>query len=188
MLRVYLIYYMKFKLIALAYIFILGSFSFSDQIFLSGGLSTSVDAGLTGFDSRTVKLQPEITSDAFFLINFNEIFKTGLSAGLTYTFSSNLNEGWSYPGFSGFETGLELRAAVPFVKSLEIGAGGFAGWYKYNLTENFFFLPSVEVYPAFQFYNSKTIGLFIEAPVRYYFHKQADIFMSAGLKLRMVLK
>lgn len=179
---------MKFKLITLVYIFIIGTFSFSDELFLSGGLSASTDAGITGFNDRTVKVQPEINADVFFFINFNESFKTGLSAGFIYAFASNLNEGWSYPGFSGLETGFELRGTMPFMKSLDIGAGGFAGWYRYNLTENFFFLPSAELYPAFRFYNNDDIDIFLEIPIRYYFHKQADIFMSAGLKCRVVLK
>lgn len=179
---------MKIKIITLIYIFIIGSFSFSDELFLSGGLSISTDAGISGFDSRTVKLQPEINADTFFFINLNDNFKTGLSAGFIYSFASNLNEGWSYPGFSGLETGLELRGTMPFMESLDIGASASAGWYRYSLTENFFFLPSVELYPAFKLYNSNHTDLFIEVPVRYFFHKQADIFMSAGVKFRVVLK
>lgn len=179
---------MKLKFITLVYIFIIGTYCFADEIFFSSEMSVIPVARITGFNSRTIKIQPEISAAADFALNFDENFKVGLSGGLIYTFSSNIDGGWSYPGFSGFETGLNLRITMPFWDLMDIGARADAGWYRYNLTESYFFIPSIGLYPAFNLYKDERVELFLELPVRYYFHKEADIFMSAGLNFRTVLK
>jgi len=168
--------------------FLIGTYSFSDEVFLSGGLAFTPETQITGFYSRTLKLQPAAEAESFFYINFNDFIKAGLSGGFLYAFSSDINGGWSYPGFSGIETGAEIRAVMPFLHSIELGVGADAGWYRYSLTENFFFLPSVTLSPAFKLYGNELTDLYVELPFKYYFHKQADIFLSAGLKFRAVFK
>lgn len=179
---------MKIKIITLAYIFLIGTHCFADNVFLNGGLSLSSEAQITSFNSRTAKLQPAVDADVFFYFNIDDILRLGFGSGFRYTFSSNLDGGWSYPGFSGIETSFDMRSATPISSRLEFGSGAEAGWYRYNLTENFFFLPSVFMYPAYRLYEDELINLWIEAPVKLYFHKQADTFMSTGLKLRAVFK
>ena len=179
---------MKLKFIALLYIFIIGTYSFADEFFFSRELSIVPAARITGFNSRILKLQPEIDAEADLSLNFSDNFKFGLSGGFIYAFASNIDGGWSYPGFSGFETGVNFRGTVHPLEFLEIGARADAGWYRYNLTQSHFFLPSIGLSPAFNLYNDDHFELFIELPVRYYFHKEADIFMSAGLNFRTVFK
>ena len=179
---------MKLKIISLAYILLFGSLCFPDDIFLTGGVSVTPEAHFTGFDSRTVKAQPAINTGAFFYTSFYDFFKAGLAGNLIYTLSSDLDGGWSYPGFSGFEAGLDFRFILPVSFRPEIGIGGGAGWYRYNLTSSFFFLPYASVSPSFSVYSDNQFDLFIEAPVKYYFHREADIFMSAGLSLKAAVR
>ena len=176
---------MKLKIISLAYIFLFGSFCLADDVFLSGGFSLTPESHFTAFNERTVKIQPAVHTGAFFYIGFSNFFKAGLSGNFLYAFNSNLNGGWSYPGFSGLEAGVELRGAMPFLSGFELGLGGGAGWYRYNLTENYFFLPFISLTPSFPGYNfSGGPLIYFEIPIKYYFHRQAEVFMSAGLALK----
>ena len=179
---------MKIKIMALAYIILIGSLAYSDNIFLTGELELNPSVNITGFNSRTIKAQPALNAEAGFHINFNKYIYSGLSAGINYTWASNLEEGWSYPGFSGFEAGLDLGFSLPFFDAFSFDIAGYAGWYRYNLTENLFFLPSAEIMPGIRFYDDDYISVYGVVPVRYFFHRQADIFMSAGAGFRVAVK
>ena len=179
---------MKTKIITLAYIILIGTSSFADDIFLSGGFSLLPKAQITSFYSREIKLQPKIDAEAFFYLNYADYFTTGFSAGIIYALPSGLDGGWSYPGFSGIETGFEIGMIMPFWEVLSIQGSLDAGWYRYNLTENMFFLPSASLGPNFRIFYNEQSDIYIDLPVRYYFHKQADIFMSVGLGCKVVLK
>ncbi len=179
---------MKFKLITLVYILLIGSSCFSENIFLSGGFRISPLAQITSFADREVKLQPGINAGAFLQLNYAEYLNTGLSASYIYNRSSSIDGGWSYPGFSGIETTLASGLAVPSADFIEVGIDTGASWFKYNLTENYFFLPSLAARAAFTFYSDKNLELAAEIPVRYYFHRESYLFMSAGIILKAVVK
>ncbi len=179
---------MKFRLITLAFILLIGANSYAENISADGGLSLSPQIQLTAFYDRGVKFQPGLTASAFFDVNFSSCFSTGLSAAFLYDFSSDLDGGWSYPGFSGLETSIVFRVNMPFNDSIGMGVDGTAGWYRYSLTPNLFFLPSAAVYPSLLVADTKLVRFYTEIPVRYYFHLQADFFASAGIRIRAVFK
>ena len=166
---------------------IFGSLSFAEGSFFEGGFELSGAGHITGFYSRTVKVQPAVDADGFVHLNLSPWFSTGLRGGFLYAYNSNLNEGWSYPGFTGIEAGLEFVFDIPDT-IFSVGAGADAGWYKYNLTKNYFFLPSATLFPASTVIDVEPFNLSATLPVKFYFHRQADIFMSAGLGIRMVFK
>lgn len=179
---------MKSKVITLVFIVLSSTLSFSESVFLDGFFSVAPHVNITGFQSRAVKTQPGFNAEAGFNINFNEYLFTGLQAGINYSASSSVDGGWSYPGFTGFETGASFGFSIPPSDFISIQLEGTAGWYRYNLTDNFFFLPSVELTPGFKLFSEENITLSAEIPVRYFFHKQADIFMSAGFGMRLNIR
>ncbi|MBI9106888.1 MAG: hypothetical protein JEZ04_09085 [Spirochaetales bacterium] len=179
---------MKLKIITLTFILIIGTKCFSEEIFLSGGFGLSPQVQLSSFDGKTLKPQAKINADAAFFINFFDTFSAGLSAGLIYTLSSDINGGWSYPGFDGFEAGLELLYHPPFFPDGGIGGGVTAGWYRYNLTTSLFFLPSFSLFPSWRYLQTIGADFFLDLPVTVYIHQQADLFLSTGIRLRMLLK
>lgn len=179
---------MKFKIITVTFILIIGTNCFSDDIFLSGGFGVSPQVQLTSFSGTGLKPQPKINADAAFFINFYDTVSAGLSVAYIYNRSSSVDGGWSYPGFSGLETGLEILYHLPFYSDLGIGGTASAGWYRYNLTTNIFFLPSCTLYPSWRFLNTRESEVYLEFPATVYFHNEADLFMSAGIRMRMVLK
>ena len=161
---------------------------FAQNIHPRGALSLSPQAHLSGFDNRIIKPQPKINANAHFYIDFTDILAAGVFAGFNYTVDSSVDGGWRYPGFSGLETGAEIIVRLPFIPGGGIGGAASAGWYRYNLTNNMFFLPSVTVFPEYRIISGKDLDFHIEAPFQIYFHKQADLFFSAGLRVRMVFK
>ena len=179
---------MKIKLISLAYIIFLSTSIFASDLFVDGSFGITPQAQLSAFNTQNMKLQPKIEAEASFNLNYLEYFKTGLSAGIVYAMASDLNGGWNYPGFSGFETGLEIRMTMPIFDVLDFGGSLDAGWYRYNLTDSMFFLPSVSLYPAIRIFEDEHTKFLIEIPVRYYFHRQADLFMSAGIRINTVIR
>ena len=179
---------MKSKIITFIFLLIIGTYGFSDDIFLNGGFGISPQAQLTAFNSISLKSQIKIAADAAFFVNFYDTFSAGLYAGLIYNFASDISGGWSYPGFSGIETGVELRYSMPFYRNLGIGGAVTAGLYRYNLTTSIFFLPSVTLFPSLKFLELDNSDFFIDLPVTWYLHNQADLFMSAGVRVRMLMR
>jgi hypothetical protein len=179
---------MKFKIITLTFLLIIGTNCFSDEIFLSGGFGISPQAHISSFNQMSVKPQAKIGADTSLFINFPDTFSAGISVGIIYTFASEITGGWSYPGFNGIETGLELLYHLPFFPDAGIGAAAAVGWYRYNLTTSLFFLPSFTVFPSWKFISSDHNDFYLELPVSIYLHKQAELFLSSGLRVRMMLK
>lgn len=105
---------MKFKLITLAFILLIGTYGFSDNIFLSGGFSIQPGTQIAAFNSLDTKIQPALLAGGFFNVNFGPLFSTGLTADYLYALSSETSGGWSYPGFSGIQTGIDMRMRMPF--------------------------------------------------------------------------
>ena len=167
---------------------IIGSYAFSEDVFLDGMLGGGTSAQITAAGGRDLKIQPAFSADAAFQVNFGGGFSAGLSAGLLYTLSSGIEGGWSYPGFSGFEAGLDLQFLPEALQGFGLGAGGAGGWYKYNLSTSMFFLPSVSLYPLFRLPAGELIDLQIELPVKLFFHREAALFMSAGIGFMVVFK
>jgi hypothetical protein len=161
---------------------------FSENMDLRGALSLSPQAHFSGFDNRIIKPQPKINANAHFYLDFADIMAAGIFAGFNYTWASSVDGGWRYPGFSGLETGAEIIFGLPFIPGSGIGGAASAGWYRYNFTNNMFFLPSVTVFPGYRIISGKDLDFHIEAPFQIYLHKQADLFFSAGLRVRMVFK
>lgn len=179
---------MKSKVFIPVFIFLFSFSALSYTAALSGDFVLSSGTNITGFQTREVKLQPVINANAGFSIHYADYISTGLLAGFNYTYASGIDGGWSYPGFSGFETGVNAGFILPFADFISLRLEGTAGWYRYTLTDDFFFLPSVKLSPAFMIYSSPDIEMRFNLPVKYFFHKQADIFMSAGAGLMVVLK
>ena len=179
---------MKLKILSLFFLLIIGTYGFSEDVFLSGGFSAAPGAQLTAFEGRIMKLQPALAADGFLRLNFSDSLYTGLSGGIFITFPSDVSGGWTYPGFTGFETSFLLGMRIPDFSLVGFEAALSAGWYGYNLTYNMFFLPSALFAPSVLIFEDNEVGFFAELPVKYYFHQQADFFMSTALRLKAVLK
>ncbi len=95
--------------------------------------------------------------------------------------------GWSYPGFSGLEGGLEFLYNFENPASFSLALDLLAGFYKYNLTPNYFFIPSVKLTPGWTVYRSESIQLDAILPLKYYIRTDGILFLSLNAGLRISL-
>ncbi|MDC7228403.1 MAG: hypothetical protein PQJ61_16700 [Spirochaetales bacterium] len=181
---------MKFKFISLAYIILIGTYAFADDINFGAGFSLTPEAHFTEFESRDIKTQTALSAAVFYTADLTDFFNAGISLGYIYALTSNLDGGWSYPGFNGIDLGAEFSVGLPLVKfSPRLGGGLYAGWYRYNFTESYFFLPAAEVFPALELWdNDDYIKIFLEIPFKYYFHNEASAFFSTGIRFKAVYR
>lgn len=180
---------MKIRIIALVYLFSAFSLCLADGYpGLKAGLSTSGVCMLSGYYSRDIKIQPGFLIQGNFIADFNDIFSIGFNTAYIKLFSSNLDGGWCYCGFGGFEAGFDCRFTMPFWDRLNFGIILDTGWYHYSQSKNYFFLPSVGICPSILCYTIKNIDFFVESPVKYYISKNADILLSFSIQLRTLIE
>ncbi len=179
---------MKIKTIALAYIFLFGAYGFADNLFFSGRFGLTPQLNFTEFSPHGLKTQTGLNADAAMSFNFDENFSTGLIIGLEHFFSSNIDGGWLYPAFYGLSCGIEFRYAIHNLDFIETAIGAYASWYRYDLTDDYFFLPSAGGSIAFRFIDKEHFKVLAEIPLRWHFHRTADKFITSGAGVRLVVK
>ena len=168
--------------------FIIGDYSFSAGPFIDGGVSASGGSNFTAFYGRELKLQPGIGIDSFVRLNYSENIYSGLSAGYSYAFSSDIDGGWSYPGFNGMTASFFTGFHTAGSGSLGAEAALSAGFYRYNLTSSIFFLPAVSLAPYIQLGSTELFDIFLDIPLTLHLHRQADFLFFAGIRMRGIYR